>query len=942
MKKKNLKLWTICLLLFYSLRGAALNCTLTSTMVTVTNATSMANFMAQVNNATTGCPGAVTYVAGTNTYTLSGFVPQLRIIGTVNVDANFTINNCQQILMDDDAHIQVATTCATHLQLYIESSTIKAYSANLWQGISLDNSGSGCSGGGWTGLRIYNSSISDAAKAVEVINGNTDEVDCDILNTTFNKNYISIEADFFNSTVKSPIKVKKSRFTCTSTLLAPYTTQYSTAGIVSLMVSNLIVGDATETNTANFNLFDGIACGVFSYFSNVKAYASKFNNIQQLNTTLIPITPVQEYYTGVGIYQRGWYYNWIFGGGDPTAYDQFATSTVDVNSSTATCRFDHCFRGIELHNTHANIANTVMSNMDYGILTQNCNTANVFVSTNTMDPVKWGMTFSLNYNSTVKVNAANTIGMLSPYGVIGPNYYGIKVTDWTSYNGHYQIENNNVTGGCIGIRLENANSTSTVQHNSVIQQNINAGPNTTNVYGIQAVNCNTSNILENSVTGYTGNWTSLYRQTGIIVSNSPGTVVRCNQTQTTGYGIWAQGNNTATDKMENNTMNNHFYGLYESKLSSAYGKVGNQGTGTDFNGNLFNGTYTGTFKTFNLTDASQVASTTDKFWYNNTNSAMYTTNFSSSSPVGKPLQNALILGAYSSPAACPVYFGRPAGGGGSSAASIDAGLETAEALAIAEETKAYTEFEEVSKWLDERKLYDALDETNTSEPVLESFYNDKSSESVGKFKAYNNALEELARTTNATDYAQKVTAAKQLNNEVPAIHSFEQNEKDMNDIFLNNLATKGLDKFDAAQTARILALAQSCPFADGKAVYLARALYSLIEPNVIFDDASICETMGAYKKEQVKNILDTRREKYAFISPNPTRNVANLFLNLDEQETGELVLRDLLGNTVLKHSIIADKTFQEINLESVNSGTYLYTVQTANGFKNTGKLVVIK
>jgi hypothetical protein len=583
-----------------------------------------------------------------------------------------------------------------------------------------------------------------------------------------------------------------------------------------------------------------------------------------------------------------------------------------------------------------------MTNMEYGILVQNCNTASVNITGNSMDPVKYGMYFGLNNNSNVAVTSSNSINMISPYGVVGPSHYGIRVVDWPSYNGHYVIFGNNITGGSIGIRMENANNTSSIRHNSVLQQSINTNSLlTSNVYGIQVVNCSNTNVLENSVTGYTGTWNSLYHQTGIYINSSPGTVVRCNQTQTTGYGIWVHGNSTATDLMENNAMTNHYYGLYLSKLSSAYGRVGDQGTVSDFNGNEFLGSYTGTYKTFNLSDASQNPSTTDIFWYDPAHNTMYSTNFSNSNPTGKPVRSFPIPSSYSIPAACPVYFMMGGGGSGGNSSINDASIEAEEAIAIAGETKTYTEFSEVSKWLDERRLYEALDGMVSSNSVLNNFYYDKASESVGRLKDYNNALEELALATDSTTYQQKLKLAKQKNNEVPATYSYEQNEKDMNEIFLNNLLTNGLDKFDATQTSRILSLAQSCPFADGRAVYLARALYSLIEPAVIFDDAPICESMGYYKKERESNAVDTRREKYAYISPNPTGATANLFLNLDEQETGELVLRDLLGNVVLRQGIVADKTVQILNLQPLASGTYLYSVQTANGFSTTGKLVVI-
>jgi hypothetical protein len=98
---------------------------------------------------------------------------------------------------------------------------------------------------------------------------------------------------------------------------------------------------------------------------------------------------------------------------------------------------------------------------------------------------------------------------------------------------------------------------------------------------------------------------------------------------------------------------------------------------------------------------------------------------------------------------------------------------------------------------------------------------------------------------------------------------------------------------------------------------------------------SACDTITA-----INEVNTTYTNAYFF--PNPASDYAKLFLNFATQETGELQLYDLRGRVVLNYSIIPDKAVQEINLKSVNSGTYLYSFQTANGFHNTGRLVVLK
>jgi hypothetical protein len=65
-----------------------------------------------------------------------------------------------------------------------------------------------------------------------------------------------------------------------------------------------------------------------------------------------------------------------------------------------------------------------------------------------------------------------------------------------------------------------------------------------------------------------------------------------------------------------------------------------------------------------------------------------------------------------------------------------------------------------------------------------------------------------------------------------------------------------------------------------------------------------------------------------------------LQLNSEGKEPVEFNLYDVLGNIVLRYSLISDKTVQTISLENTNAGTYFYCVQTSTGFKITGKLMV--
>jgi hypothetical protein len=97
---------------------------------------------------------------------------------------------------------------------------------------------------------------------------------------------------------------------------------------------------------------------------------------------------------------------------------------------------------------------------------------------------------------------------------------------------------------------------------------------------------------------------------------------------------------------------------------------------------------------------------------------------------------------------------------------------------------------------------------------------------------------------------------------------------------------------------------------------------------------SVCDTIVS----ETGTIADDQEEFLLY--PNPASSTVYLQLNSEGKEPVEFNLYDVLGNIVLRYSLISDKTVQTISLENTNAGTYFYCVQTSTGFKITGKLMV--
>ena len=72
-----------------------------------------------------------------------------------------------------------------------------------------------------------------------------------------------------------------------------------------------------------------------------------------------------------------------------------------------------------------------------------------------------------------------------------------------------------------------------------------------------------------------------------------------------------------------------------------------------------------------------------------------------------------------------------------------------------------------------------------------------------------------------------IGSVKAANATVGTSETIEQNEKQVNNVYLSTIA-KSIDGFTADQVSALFDIANQCPMVGGNAVYRARALYALI------------------------------------------------------------------------------------------------------------------
>lgn len=119
---------------------------------------------------------------------------------------------------------------------------------------------------------------------------------------------------------------------------------------------------------------------------------------------------------------------------------------------------------------------------------------------------------------------------------------------------------------------------------------------------------------------------------------------------------------------------------------------------------------------------------------------------------------------------------------------------------------------------------------------------------------------------------------------------------------------------------------EQCPFTGGPAVYKARFLYSLIDPNIVWGVDNICILSGISPR-----LADPyKTEKIISVYPNPANDKINITCFIGNDVKAKLQLYNSLGKLILDKELDNMQNEQLISLEKISSGIYLCTINYNN------------
>jgi hypothetical protein len=174
---------------------------------------------------------------------------------------------------------------------------------------------------------------------------------------------------------------------------------------------------------------------------------------------------------------------------------------------------------------------------------------------------------------------------------------------------------------------------------------------------------------------------------------------------------------------------------------------------------------------------------------------------------------------------------------------------------------------------------------------------------------------------------------------VPVNGDFDENEKAVTDIYLATTA-KGITTYISEQVTQLTYIANQCPIAGGKAVYVMRDIYALIDEEATYNDTELCEQVGIIMMKTPTNAADQTR---VFIQPNPATDHLTVLYQFPETArptTCRLVAPT--GETLLQTDLNTASGTLNLDLTNVPGGVFALVFTDAKSVISSHRVVVIK
>ena len=131
----------------------------------------------------------------------------------------------------------------------------------------------------------------------------------------------------------------------------------------------------------------------------------------------------------------------------------------------------------------------------------------------------------------------------------------------------------------------------------------------------------------------------------------------------------------------------------------------------------------------------------------------------------------------------------------------------------------------------------------------------------------------------------------------------------------------------------LLTLANKCPYEDGIAVYQARAILYQFGYPIITNNCERLPQIVPPTQKRLRNPNDAEITLY----PNPSSGL--VYININSEKLIKIELFDVSGRLVF-YKLLNLSQKQELKIEGLKHGVYLYRIYDGETILKNGKLVI--
>jgi hypothetical protein len=768
------------------------------------------------------------------------------INGTVVINNNINIQSTN-ISFGPEAKIIVNPPYTFNVNL----SRLKADCGYMWDGIYVNTPQSK--------VVISNSpQVSDAFNAINSINGGNFEV----TGTTFTDNYIGIKVIGYHPI--APVAnhqglVYGSTFRNLTNMIAPYAGQKAYTGVYTDNVYNLTIGSSTLA----YNTFDNVFCGIQSYNTNLTVAKNRFQNIKK-----VPMCTNNGNTDYIGLYcETGIHVAKKDEG--PDSY--IPTITMDGGSLANGNLFYDCDMAFNSYGTKHTIKYCTTDTTLNAFMIRDASISSF--TNNKITGAKYGF-YIVNTSPAIKnIIVDNNEININKMNCFGISFYNCKSHPTSS------LVKVKVTNNVINYKMQYPTS------------------------AIIASNCDYITITGDSICNkYAATvFTNRKLMMGVVMSNSPNSLVKANTIIKLGTGIWAEGMETGT-KFQCNTLTQNYYGFYMPNVTGSIATTySNQGDSLHPNDNAWTDHPSpgGGYPAYRIT-GDVGSSIYPRKWYIRSGYPEKNPNIVSGTPAYY----------FALPYFLPNDYPSPCSG---SKGGDDEYATTDSTSTMDEIIPDTTNLAPQMRYMYMAMLYNSnadlfADEIAQNEQGL-----------------YDNIpliakINELAQTDTTLD------KAIALNNALAPANEMEKYRKFVNSVYLEYIAKSIAPSTELID--ELYSIADISPSVGGEAVHIARAILNY-EPILLS------------KKDVMMPIRTSLNDNIQFF-PNPANDMLTVSSTDNFTLDSKIELYDITGRLVYSSFIGIETNTVTINLKEVKQGLYLCVIKNSKEIISSFKISVVK